>query len=81
MRNPGGYVVIDGENGRREADTFTCGHCNKVVIVPVKASVDELGGLCRCCDSLICPDCVKDGRCIPLEARLAGLEARRSYGL
>lgn len=81
MRNPGGVIIIDGQMGRRETDTFTCGHCNAIVVVPVKASPTEMGGLCGCCDDLICPTCVKDGRCIPLEKRLAGWEARRSYEL
>ena len=79
VRNPGGYIIIDGQMGRKEADTFTCGHCNKIVIVPARASPTELGGLCGCCDSLLCPDCVRDGRCLPLEVQLARLEALRSY--
>lgn len=85
MRNPGGVIILDSHMGRQEADTFTCGHCNAVVIVPVKASPTDMGGLCGVCDTLICPKCVDAGRCSPLEENLRRIEARdaarKSYGL
>lgn len=81
MRNPGGAIIIDGQMGRREADTFTCGHCNSIVVVPVQASPTEMGGGCTICESLICPACVSKGTCDPFEEKLARMESRRSMGL
>lgn len=98
MRNPGGYgqIICDGTLTRpvafdgygntvaAETDTFSCGHCNKVVFVPARTDPANLGGLCKQCMKLICPHCLAGGRCTPLEKRLAEQEARyhalRSYG-
>jgi hypothetical protein len=60
-----------------EEDTFTCGHCNRVVFVPAKCSPTDLGGLCSCCSKLICPSCVGRG-CDPMEEKMARWETRRS---
>ena len=58
MRNPGGYAVWSYDDGRRrEADSFTCGHCNRIVIVPPRADPADLGGLCKQCMALTCPRC------------------------
>lgn len=83
MRNPGGWVCITEPDAPVvEMDTFTCGHCNKVVQVKVKASPDELGGYCYCCTKMVCPLCVGKG-CDPFEKKLERMEAsyhaRRSY--
>lgn len=83
MRNPGGYACVsEPDRPLREADTFTCAHCNRVVHVPAKANPDELGGFCRMCMSMVCPQCA-NGSCTPFEKKLAEIEARyharRSY--
>ena len=85
MRNAGGYSCItDPDLGTIESDTFTCKHCNRVVMVKPKTSPTDAGGMCGMCAGLICPACVADGRCLPFEERLARMEARdvarRSYG-
>lgn len=98
MRNPGGHGQLICEDpkqsfvtdayGRRiaaEVDSYTCGHCNQVVMVNVGERPEDIGGLCKQCMSLVCPHCVITGRCEPLEERLAKQEQRyhalRSYGV
>lgn len=100
MRRPGGYAVIVSPDSQRvnfdhfrceqvpagtfEADTFTCCHCNRVIHVKPKASMDEFGSMCRNCMKMTCPKCAA-GPCVPFEKKLEQMEARsralRSYGL
>lgn len=100
MRNPGGYVTIispdpapanfDGirceeiRAGLFEADTFTCVHCNRIVHVKPRVSMDEFGSMCRNCMKMVCPTCA-DGPCVPFMKKLEEAEkreiARRSYGI
>lgn len=100
MRNAGGYafivspttskVCLDGGRvemaceGITEYDTFSCGHCSAVKHVRAKERPEDLGGLCKQCMKLICPSCVDDGRCTPLEKRIEEMEERdfwrREYG-
>jgi hypothetical protein len=85
LRGLTGYAtLIDPDLGKKEADTFTCGHCQRIVAVkPYGQNLDELGGRCGGCDQLICAACVDTGRCDPFEEKLkrfeAKAEARRSY--
>lgn len=85
MRNAQGYAcIMDPEEGTREADTFTCFHCQYVVHVKPKCDPADMGGLCKQCMKLICPRCVGKG-CRPflkqLEVEENRYHARRSYGL
>lgn len=78
MRKPGGYATIMDPSGSVvECDTFTCGHCQHIVHVPPKASMDSLGGWCRACMSPICPGCVGHP-CTPWEKQMEKLEAQFS---
>lgn len=84
MFRVGGYAyTFDTDGVRQEADTFTCAHCNRVVIVRPKCNPDDLGGNCRLCMKMVCPKCVDLG-CTPFEKKLEKWEARdralRSYG-
>lgn len=86
MFRPGGYAFSFDVGGiRQEADTFSCAHCNRVVIVKPKCDPNDLGGMCRLCDKMICAACVDLGKCDPVEKKLEREEARyhalRSYGL
>lgn len=86
MFKPGGYAFSFDVGGiRQEADTFTCFHCNRIVIVKPKCDPADLGGMCRLCDKMICPQCVNLGVCDPIEKKLERAEARdralRSYGV
>ena len=84
MRKPGGFLITTLDDSTSEADTFTCGHCQKIVVVKPFMDPADMGGRCTCCDALICPDCVGKA-CDPIEEKLkrweAQHEARRSYGL
>lgn len=99
MRKAGGYAVITSPEaaeinfgfrrefiraGTFEADTFSCVHCNRVVHVKPKASMDEFGSMCRNCMKMVCPKCAS-GPCVPFEKKLEMAEARtnalRSYGM
>jgi hypothetical protein len=76
MRKPGGYAYLFDENGvQKEADTFSCGHCGKIVHVKPMADPAAIGGLCYCCNKHVCPVCVAEGRCDPLERKLERWEA------
>lgn len=80
MRGVSGYATITSPEGfKREADTFTCGHCQKVVHIKPMAPLDEVGGRCTVCDTLICPGCVTTGKCEPFEKKLRRLEERKRY--
>jgi hypothetical protein len=75
MRRPGGYFFSFDPGGvRQEADTFTCAHCNRVVIVKAKCNPDDLGGMCRLCMKMICPACVDLGACTPFEKQIEAQE-------
>lgn len=84
MRKPGGYLITASDAGNSEADTFTCGHCQTIVLVKPFADPADMGGRCTCCDKLICPGCTGKG-CDPVEEKLkrweAEYDARRSYGM
>lgn len=84
MRKPGGHLFITSEFGCEEIDTFTCGHCNTIQVVPPKAKPEDLGGHCSVCWQLVCPKCVGGG-CDPFEEKLKRAETRgarlREYGL
>ena len=92
MRRPQGYAQIvspDGAtvnfdririeripSGVYEADTFSCCHCNRVVHVPVKAPMDNVGSMCRNCMKMVCPTCA-EGPCVPFEKKLEAVEKKQ----
>lgn len=82
MRSPGGYGVYISAYNNIEHDTFTCAHCNCIVVVKPMMDPADMGGSCKVCDSLICGVCVGKG-CTPFEEKLKKWEARdvalRSY--
>lgn len=84
MRKAQGYACITSPDETREADTFTCAHCQHVTHVKAGAKPEDLGGLCKQCMGLICSKCVGHV-CRPFEKWLeleeASYHARRSYGL
>lgn len=60
-----------------ERDTFTCGHCSRIVHVHPKDRPEDIGGLCKVCFSLICSPCVelliKEG-CMPFIKKIEAIE-------
>lgn len=84
MLKPQGVATLTSPEGVKEADTFTCHHCNAITHVKAKADPAELGGLCKHCMKLICKNCVGKG-CTPFLEKLDRFEkrllARKSMGL
>jgi hypothetical protein len=79
-RQPGGYAVIVDPalpQGKREADTLTCGHCNRIVHLGLS---DPEGGGCYQCQTPLCKACVDAGVCLPFEAWLDAQEGRPLRG-
>lgn len=75
MHRPQGYLIItDPCAPPVEADTFTCCHCNRIVIVP-PAPQPMPGGFCRMCMKPCCDLCADKG-CTPFERKLEAMEQR-----
>lgn len=85
MRSPGGYATLTDPEQTREADTFSCFHCQRIVHVRPLTDAADAGGLCKVCMKLICGPCVDAGSCVPWERTFEKIEARdralRSYGM
>lgn len=79
MRNAGGYSVIydPAHSQPIEQDTFTCGHCQRVVFVQPMMDAASMGGRCTVCDTLICQGCLGKG-CEPMEEKLLRMEGKRN---
>lgn len=74
-RKSTGFLESYGDAGTFERDTFTCQHCNFVVIIPLRCDPADAGGFCRLCSCLICPKCVKLNKCTPIEKMIESMEA------
>lgn len=79
-----GYAILtDPEKPALERDTYTCGHCNRVVFVPPRADPATLGGWCGGCARLICTACeakkAQSLTCEPFEKWLAEQEQRTRF--
>ena len=75
MLRPGGYATLTSPEGMKEADTFTCGHCNCIRHVKPMQDAADLGGLCKCCMQLICEKCVGH-ECVPFMKQIEQEEER-----
>lgn len=88
-RSQGYAIMVEPERPTKENDTFTCGHCGRIVFVKPAADPATYGGWCGVCTTLICPTCEAEKArtlsCRPLEKWLEQQEARgrtlRSLGL
>lgn len=78
MRRPQGYAVITTPGvPTQEFDTFTCKHCQRIVLVqPNRDMITTDGGFCHKCFGLICDTCAAKGVCTPFERQLEAEEAR-----
>lgn len=80
MRNPLGYGILCTEDGQiQEHDTFTCFHCNSIVVVKPLMKPEDLGGMCKVCMKLTCPACTSVGSCTPWEKQMEQIEARDRF--
>lgn len=63
-----GYVPGSGR-GRYESATYTCSHCNYVVVIEPKRTRER--GYCRKCDQRVCDGCAyimaKTFECLPMK--------------
>lgn len=79
-----GFLESIGEAGTLRRDTCTCQHCCFVIVVEPFCDPADAGGLCRQCYGIICPRCVKTGKCVPTEKMIEKMEAdgraRRQLG-
>ncbi len=53
------FLSIDNRlagGGLKEADTYTCSHCQRIVVVNPERTRER--GYCRKCDHVICDECV-----------------------
>lgn len=76
-----GIIVDPSTPTTKEIDTFTCAHCNAVVVcrssskdIPV-----DLGGFCRLCYEHVCGKCADRGRCDPFEKKLERAEQQGRF--
>lgn len=91
MLRPQGYgILIDPALPCPiEQDTFTCSHCNRIVIVKPLRPPEEMGGFCHGCSGLMCENCTRarelGGPCVTWQQILDKIEARnralQSYGM
>ncbi len=69
-----GYATLtDPVLGVKEADTFTCAHCNSIRRVKPFCDPADLGGLCKTCMGVICETCLGKG-CDPLMKKIERME-------
>lgn len=85
MPKANGQLIISDPYvaGPAEFDTFTCSHCNCIVVID-KAKPNTLGGFCRMCMRNICSQCVDavtkgPTGCVPFEKKMEQLEARARF--
>jgi len=82
MRRANNYSTLtDPDKGVLERDGFVCGHCQRIVLIQPKQLPEDLGGLCKVCDGLICPRCYdnrmrKGVTCKTWQAQFDEMEAR-----
>ena len=80
MLRAGNYsITVYPDRPPKEEDSFTCGHCQKVTFVKPGQRADDLGGLCKVCMNLICPECVDLMICEPFEEKLKKSEAKARF--
>lgn len=88
FRQPHGYLVTSdpdptkskGQQALVEASTISCGHCNKIVVVPAHCKPEEMTyDLCWGCRRNICLPCAaerdKTLKCDVIEQKLERIEA------
>lgn len=72
MRSPGGILTGTMPDGQVfHAETFQCKHCQRHTFVKPYERPEDIGGLCRVCMQLMCPECTgkafKGEPCKPIQ--------------
>lgn len=84
LKPQGTAILTDPDSGTVTRDTMTCGHCNGLTHIKPRMRPEDIGGLCKVCMRLVCPQCV-GAVCEVIEQKLerweASQAARRSYGV
>ena len=80
MPRANGSLIITDPNAPHalEADTYTCAHCNSIIVLHDRngARLNGVAVHCYQCDSLMCVRCAEQMRCTPFEKKLEAIEAR-----
>ena len=80
MIRAGNYsITVYPDRPPEEQDSFTCGHCSKVTFIKPGQRADDIGGLCKVCMNLICPQCTDLLTCDPFERKLERDEAKDRF--
>jgi hypothetical protein len=74
VRAQGYLIITDPEAETKEADTITCCHCNRIVVLKPKTGLEDVGGWCGMCMKGICGPCADLGECTPFERKLEEME-------
>ena len=75
-RTVGAILISEPGKPQVEIQTFTCCHCNGIVMVEHKAGAHGSGGFCGQCFAPTCLRCAQNGRCTPFERKLERMESR-----
>lgn len=73
----GGLLITDLDTGKQTArDTYTCRHCNRIVIVQPMQRPEDIGRRCGGCDGLLCVACSARDGCSHIEKRCDAIARR-----
>jgi hypothetical protein len=78
-RANGSLLIVDPNAPRaREADTSTCSHCQRVIVLHDEQGKrrENVAVHCHGCDKVICVPCAETARCEPFERKLEAIEGR-----
>lgn len=76
-REQGTAFVFDPALPRvMERDTFTCSHCQRIVMLHDEQGRQIDSVLCMRCDKRICVPCAEQARCDPFEKKLSRMESK-----
>lgn len=71
MLKPGAFTfAVDLDGRTHEGETFMCGHCNRHTHIGPFQRPEDIGGMCKRCMKLTCPECAARGDCDPLEEKI-----------
>jgi len=79
LRKAKSYIqILDPEapGGLIEQDSFSCAHCNRIVIVEPGSGRER--GICQRCRKLVCGRKACMDRCDPIEAKIERMEQRQN---